>query len=171
MVINLIPDKSDTCTHEAFGHSFSLLTTAYATHTEDFFPPLPPLTAPFPSLTHLSRTSLTPDPAPLGTVIDFFFFFPSDPLNLGWRWVKVGELAAIVRYNGGDGEDEGKRSMQADGWAYSSRNGSQPWRKSKELKGRSNADGHQGPGGLEGRSTLFSCLLFRLFFFLGFPKQ
>lgn len=89
-------------------------------------------------LTHLSSTSLTPDPAPLGTVIDF----SSDPLNLGWRRVRTGELVAIVRYNGGDAEDEGERSMRADGWACSSRNNSQPWRKSKGLEARwvSNTD-------------------------------
>ncbi len=49
MVINLIPDKPDTCTHEAFGHSVSLdhslCTTHSYTHThtdKPFFPSLAP---------------------------------------------------------------------------------------------------------------------------------
>lgn len=90
--------------------------------------------------------------------------FPSDPLNLGWRGVRTGELVAIVRYNGGDAEDEGVRSMRTDGWACSSRNNSQPWRKSKGLEARwvRAADGGKRgetgeAGGREGGSCLLSC--------------
>lgn len=125
MVINLISDKPDTCTHEAFGHYVSLdhcLCNAH-THTYRFLHThTHTLLHFFLSLTQLSRTSLTPDPTSLGGVIDF----SSDPLNLGWREVRSGELVATVRCNRADAEDEGERSMQADGWAYSSRNNSHP---------------------------------------------
>lgn len=93
MVINLIPDKYDTCTHEAFGHSFSLLTTAYATHTDDFFP-LPPL-----SLLSLPwHTCQGPHwpltPAHLAPLLIFFF-----PLRPSQSRMKVGESGRISRHS------------------------------------------------------------------------
>lgn len=149
MVINLIFDKPDICAHEGFGHSVSLDHSLCNTHshTYRYFLSLSLfLFHCFLLLTQLSRTSLTSDPVPLGTVIDF----SSDPLNLGWRRVRTGELVAIVRYSGGDAEDEGERSMCADGWACISRNNSQPWRKSRGLEARcvSNTDaGVRADGG------------------------
>lgn len=147
MVINLIFDKPDICAHEGFGHSVSLDHSLCNTHSHRYFLSLSLfLFHCFLPLTQLSRTSLTSDPVPLGTVIDF----SSDPLNLGWRRVRTGELVAIVRYSGGDAEDEGERSMCADGWACISRNNSQPWRKSRGLEARcvSNTDaGVRADGG------------------------
>lgn len=54
----------------------------------------------------------------------------------------MGELAAQVGYNRGDGEDEGERSMAADGRAYSSRIDSQleigrpPWSDAERREGK-----------------------------------
>ena len=117
-------------------HTLMYSHTNTHTHTHTYrqalFPLSLPSFTPFLPLTHLSRTLLTPDPAPLGTVIDF----SSDPLNLGWRRVRTGELVAIVRYNGGDAEDEGERSMRADGWACSSRKQQSAMEKIKKAWGK-----------------------------------
>lgn len=148
MVINLIFDKPDICAHEGFGHSVSLDHSLCNTHshTYRYFLSLSLSLSLLPSPDTVVKDLFDLWPRPLGTVIDF----SSDPLNLGWRRVRMGELVAIVRYSGGDAEDEGERSMCADGWACISRNNSQPWRKSRGLEARcvSNTDaGVRADGG------------------------
>lgn len=150
------------------GHSVSL-TTPHVTHTHilahtqtsTFFPSLPPS---FPWHTCQGpHWPLTPSHLAL------LLIFPPT-LSIWDEEVRTGELVAIFRCNGGDGEDEGERSMHTDGWACRGRNNSQPWRKSKGLQAKRvrNTDG--GEKG-EGLSCLFIVLCFGFYWYTAKQKN